>query len=40
MIEDLRVGTSAVDLRLSRKGAEVDVEVTRRRGRVDIETIR
>ena len=39
-IEDLRVGPTVVDLRLTRKGTEVDVEVTRRRGRVEIETIR
>ncbi len=39
-IEDLRVGTSVVDLRLTRAGSAVDVEVNRRRGRVDIETIR
>jgi len=39
-IEDLRVGTSVVDLRLTRAGSAVDIEVTRRRGRVDIETIR
>jgi len=39
-IEDLRVGPTVVDLRLTRKGTEVDVEVTRRSGRVEIETIR
>jgi glycogen debranching enzyme len=39
-IEDLRVGPSMVDLRLTRSGTEVGVEVTRRRGRVEIETIR
>ena len=39
-IEDLRVGPSVVDLRLTRAGSEVGVEVTRRRGRVAIETVR
>ena len=39
-IEDLRVGPSVVELRLTRNGSEVGVEVTRRRGRVEIETIR
>ena len=39
-IEDLRVGPSVVDLRLTRTGTEVGVEITRRRGRVEVETIR